>query len=350
MSFRFENGKNAMSRLEVMRDLLLRGRYFKLVCGAGNEDKENVRRLAVVYTLAGANGFDVSATPAVVKACVDGIDLAYQLAGGLNRKIPLRPFITVSVGMPGDHHVRKAYIVDDCVECGKCLPVCPTDAIPDTYEIIREKCIGCGMCEAVCPPKVAAVRYEHNNRALDELLPACLEAGAENIELHAAVPDDESIMEEWKLVNRVQPNHFVSMCLDRSHLSNTHLISRIIEAQEIAGSRLIIQADGVPMGGTDNSFGTTLQTVAIASAIQKNLIEVNKAYRDLPILLSGGTNDKTAELARLCGVSWAGIAIGTHARNLVKPFVSHEAFDTNIENMAQAVAVAESLVQGTMRA
>lgn len=339
-----------MSRFDVMRDLLAHGKYFKLVCGAGNEDAENVKRLAVVYTLAGANGFDVSATPGVVKACIDGIELAHQHANKLKKKIPLRPFITVSVGMPGDHHVRKAYIVDDCVECGKCIPVCPTDAIPDTYEIIREKCIGCGYCEAVCPPKVAAVRYEHNTRTLDELLPACLEAGAENIELHAAVPDDDSIIEEWKLVNQVQPNHFVSMCLDRSHLSNTHLINRIIEAKKIAGDRLIIQADGVPMGGTDNSFGTTLQTIATAAAIQKNLIEVNREYRNLPILLSGGTNDKTSELARLCGVSWAGIAIGTHARNIVKQFIAHDSFDTDMENMARAVAVAETLVQGAMRA
>lgn len=338
-----------MSRFEVMRDLLARGKYFKLVCGAGNEDTENVRRLSLVYTLAGATGFDVSATPDVVRACGLGIDAAIKLAPELAREVAIRPFIMVSVGMPGDHHVRKASIVDDCVACGKCIPVCPTDAIPETYKVIWEKCIGCGNCEAVCPQKIAAIRYVHNGRVLDELLPACLDAGAENIELHAAVPDDESIIEEWKLVNRVQRHHFVSMCLDRTHLSNAHLINRIVEAKEIAGDRLIIQADGVPMGGTDNTFGTTLQTIAIAAAIQKNLIEINSDYKNLPILLSGGTNDKTAELARLCGVPWAGIAIGTHARNIVKQFVSHDSFDTDMENMARAVTVAETLVQGAMR-
>ena len=338
-----------MSRFEVMRDLLAHGKYFKLVCGAGNEDSEEVRRLAFIYTLAGATGFDVSATPHVVRACGLGIDAAIRLAPELAKELTIRPFIMVSVGMPGDHHVRKAHIVDDCVACGKCIPVCPTDAIPDTYQIIREKCIGCGNCEAICPPKVAAIRYEHNGRALDELLPACLEAGAENIELHAAVLDNDAILEEWKLVNRVQPDHFVSMCLDRSHLSNTHLINRIIEAKEIAGDRLIIQADGVPMGGSDDSFGTTLQAVAIAEVLTKNLIKKNKAFKDLPILLSGGTNSKTAELARLCEVPWAGIAIGTYARNIVKRYIAHDAFDTDMENMSQAVAVAEALVKGAMR-
>ena len=139
------------SRFEEMKDLLSKGRYFKLVCGAGNENAEEVRRLTVIYTLAGCNGFDVSATPSVVEACVNGIKDAYELASELGKTIPVRPFITVSVGMGGDHHVRKAYIVDDCVECTKCIPVCPTDAIPEDYSIIRELCIGCGNCVVTCP-------------------------------------------------------------------------------------------------------------------------------------------------------------------------------------------------------
>ena len=99
-----------MNRFEVMRDLLVRGKYFKLVCGEGNENAIEVKRLALIYTLAGANGFDVSATPRIVSACMEGIDLAYKFAANVGQEIEVRPFITVSVGMPGDHHVRKAFI------------------------------------------------------------------------------------------------------------------------------------------------------------------------------------------------------------------------------------------------
>ena len=105
-------------------------------------------------------GFDVSASPVIVKAAVRGIDQALEKAHELAIDIAFRPFITVSVGMPGDHHVRKAIIATDkCVECNLCIPVCPTDAIPSSLVVIDNLCIGCGNCEAVCPPAANAIRY-----------------------------------------------------------------------------------------------------------------------------------------------------------------------------------------------
>jgi len=338
-----------MNRFEEMGELLNQGKYFKLVCGAGNEDAEEVRRLTIIYVLAGCNGLDVSATPEVVEACMSGIDRAYEIAPQLGREISTRPFITVSVGMGGDHHVRKAFILDDCVDCKKCIPVCPTDAIPDTYEVIREKCIGCGNCEAVCPPKVSAVRYEHNAKELSEILPKCLSLGAENIELHAAVADNESIMAEWQTVSDAQPNNYISMCLDRLHLSNTHLIQRILEAGEIAGNRMIIQADGVPMSGGDDDFNTTLQAIAIADVINKDLMQKDRKYKGLPILLSGGTNGKTKELADLCGIRFSGVSIGTHARKIVKEQVQNVDFDTDMDSLMEAIAIAEDLVSRSLQ-
>lgn len=337
------------TRFEEMKNLLDNGKYFKLVCGAGNENAEEVRRLTIIYALAGCNGFDVSATPEVVEACVDGISQAYDKANEIGKNIPIRPFITVSVGMGGDHHVRKAFIVDDCVDCGKCIPVCPTDAIPDSYEIIREKCIGCGNCEAACPPKVAAVRYEHNAKELANILPECIRQGAENIELHAAVPDTDAIMEEWKTVSDSQPDNFISMCLDRYHLSNMHLIDRIRQAKEVAGDRLIIQADGVPMSGGEDDFNTTLQAIAIADVINKDLMQKDRVFKKLPILLSGGTNSKTAEMARLCNIKFSGVSIGTHARKIVKEYVENDDFYSNSESLRKAIDIAEELVSQSLQ-
>ena len=69
-----------MNRFDTMQKLLDTSKYFKLVCGAGNEDAEEVKRLTVLYTLAGAKGMDVSATVEVVKSCMEGIDIAFDLA------------------------------------------------------------------------------------------------------------------------------------------------------------------------------------------------------------------------------------------------------------------------------
>ncbi len=338
---------NSLSRYDEMRSLFDRGKYFKLVCGAGNEDAQEVKRLACIYTLAGASGLDVSATPKIVKACSEGIDLAFELSEALEIDLDFRPFIKVSVGMPGDHHVRKAYINEDCVSCDLCIPVCPTNAIPDDLIIITDKCIGCGLCEVACPPKIAAIRYEHNEKDLNIILPECIEAGAENIELHAAVMDNNMIMDEWELVSNNQKNHFISMCVDRLNLSDENLIRRIENAHEIAGDRLLIQADGVPMGGTGDDYNTTVQAVAIADVIQKKL-KHQKKFSNLPILLSGGTNSKTAALADMCDIDYCGVAIGTHARSIVQEhidmFIKNANFEEDIPNLRSSVMVAKNLV------
>ena len=308
-------------RFGLYKDLLAESKFFKLVCGAGNENAEEVERLSFIYTQAGCKGFDVSANPEIVRACMRGIDKAEERMG-ISKENWLRPFITVSVGMPGDHHVRKAFIeTSKCVECNLCIPVCPTDAIPSELIIKEDLCIGCGNCEAVCPPAASAVKYRHNAKELEYVLPQCIEAGAESVELHAGIPDDDMTMKEWRVVSDVVPNGMISMCLDRYHLTNVHLIERIKMAFEVAQDRLIIQADGIPMSGGSNNFNTTLQAVSIADIINKELKSKDKRFRKLPILLSGGTNSLTGSLARSCDVPFQGITIGTHARGTVKDYL-----------------------------
>ena len=109
------------NRYQELKNILREGRYFKVVCGAGNEDPDEVFRLCAVYTLAGALGIDLSANVAVVEAGMAGVDLAYEIAPSLGIAIETRPFINVSVGLKGDPHVRKASIDDyKCTECGSC--------------------------------------------------------------------------------------------------------------------------------------------------------------------------------------------------------------------------------------
>jgi len=342
-----------MTRFNQMNALLASTKYFKLVCGAGNEDAEEVKRLTVLYTLAGAKGMDVSANVDVVTACMEGIDIAFELGPKLGLNLSIRPFIMVSVGMPGDHHVRKSYInLDTCLKCDLCIPVCPTDAIPKELVVIKDKCIGCGNCSAICP-RQDIIHYEHNNRELEKLLPECLAAGAEQIELHAAVADDEAIMKEWQLISDINPNGHISMCLDRLHLSNFAFEQRVEKAKEVAGDRLIIQSDGYPMSGGEDDFNTTLQAIATADVLNKKFnmklrksknILIYKKKNEVNQLLSGGTNSLTAVLAKQAGVKFQGASLGTFARKIVKEIVQSKDFYNDIDNIKQGYLIARELV------
>ena len=334
---------DSIDRFNLYKDLLSTSKYFKLVCGAGNEDKHEVEYLTYIYTLAGCTGFDVSASPGIVFHAKKGIDAALEKSSELNIKLPFKPFVTVSVGMPGDHHVRKAIITNDCVSCNLCIPVCPTSAIPESLKIIENLCIGCGNCEAVCPPAATAIKYNHNSKELLDILPKCVDAGAESIELHAGVPDNVSTLNEWKIVSQCVPNGMISMCIDRKHLSNDSLVERIEYAKEIADDRLIIQADGIPMSGGKDDMNTTLQAVSIADFINKELKTKKRDFQNMPVLISGGTNTFTGQLARKCGVDFNGITIGTHARKIISPYRQSPS-EISLANLSKAIKKAKNLI------
>jgi len=328
-----------MTRFELMTDLLEKRKLFKLVCGAGNEDAEEVRRLVFVYSLAGAKCFDVSANTEVVKKATLAINEASDYAKKINKKIRIRPVINVSIGMRGDPHVRKAVITDRCVRCGVCLSECPTGAISKDIKIIESRCIGCGNCESACD--YDAISFYHKDKNLKKLLQECKKCGMEQLELHAAVSDSNLVFEEWKMINEIVYDNYVSMCLDRLHLGDSQLRHRIRKAKEVAGERFIIQADGVPMSGGKDDYNTTLQAVAIADIVMKSNLGIK-------VLLSGGTNSLTARLAVMCGVAYNGVSIGTFARNLIKNIVRQDDFMDNDVKVKQAVDIANELVRANI--
>ncbi len=324
-----------MTRFELQKKLMEEGHLFKLICGAGNEDAKEVYKLCLVYTLAGANAIDMSANIDVVKSAIKGVKDAELLLDEFRLEDYVKPYLTVSIGMPGDHHVRKAIIIEDkCTECDACIPVCPTDAIPDLLKIIETRCIGCGACGVACQDD--AIGYSHKEIEIESVLTACVKAGVENIELHASVIDDEPVLHEWDLVNKINSEGFNSVCIDRGYLSNHALKIRIEKMLERCNDRMIVQADGIPMSGGSDDFRTTLQAVACADIVDKFSLPVH-------ILLSGGTNSQSIKLSKSCDVPYAGVSIGTYARHLVYNYINDSNFpDRSILNMA--VEKAKTLV------
>ena len=62
-------------------------------------------------------------------------------------------------------------------------------------------------------------------------------------------------------------------------------------------------------------------------------------------MLSGGTNSRTAELARMCDIDYNGIAVGSYARKIVSNYVSSDDFLQNELKFNQALEIARKLVQ-----
>ncbi len=53
-----------------------------------------------------------------------------------------------------------AYVIsDECIKCGACQAVCPTEAISegdDIFVIDADKCVSCGACADGCPVEAIA--------------------------------------------------------------------------------------------------------------------------------------------------------------------------------------------------
>ena len=319
----------------MLKDLLEAGKCFKLVCGAGNEDAKEVEKLVALYSAAGCKFFDLSAKEEVVEAAKKALG-------------DKEGYLCVSVGIKGDPHVRKAQIdYEKCVGCHKCEEICPQKTIHHC-KVKQFRCIGCGKCYSVC--KHGAISYISESKNLREVLPPLIAKGIDCIELHAMGKsvmnasgqdlenDDYETFEKWNCINELY-NGMLSICTARQYLSDEKMLDRIkLMLKNRSPYSTIIQADGYPMSGSKDDYKTTLQAVATAEIVQNEKLP---AY----LMLSGGTNSKTAELAKMCGINYNGIAIGTFARKIVRQYIDREDFLTNKYAFNSALEIAKNLVK-----
>lgn len=312
-----------------LKFLLERKNLFKLICGAGNENLEEVERLVALYSAAGCRFFDLAASEEVLKAAQKGLDFS----------VPKREqkdyHFCISVGTQDDIHMQKARInPDKCKRCEQCKMVCPQSAINSYLKVIKECCIGCLKCQNVCKHGAIEIYSENKSFTLSPFRHFTLAC----VELHASDTDEVEVDEIWDYLNE-NFEGMLSLCIGRSKLSDERILSRIKRLTEKRKPyTTIIQADGTPMSGGKDDFETTRKAVEMGSLVQSVNVPVY-------LLLSGGTNSKTSELARLEGVYISGVGIGSYARKIVKEFISREDFFTNKKIFEKAKEVASVLVK-----
>ena len=319
----------------MLLNLFKEKRCFKLVCGAGNEDAAEVEKLVTLYSKAGCKFFDICAKPEIVDAAKRGLERA-----GIKEE----RYLCCSVGIKGDPHINKAVIkTEKCIMCEKCTSVCMQKAIIKTaasYEVNKIRCIGCGKCAKVCHNQAIDMISEYKD--LNEVLPPIIQKGIDCIELHAIVEDETEVDEKWDILNDIYDG-MLSVCIDRLLIGSEKMLNRV---KRLLLKRkpytTIIQADGAPMSGGKNDFKTTLQTVATAEIFQNAKLP---AY----LMLSGGTNSKSTELAKLCGIDIDGIAIGSFARKIVRDYIERDDFLENTDIFNKALTFAKELVDVSLK-
>lgn len=314
----------------MLKDLLEKKQCFKLVCGAGNEDVEEIEKLVYIYSKAGCPFFDVNATPEIVDAAKRGLKMA-----GITKD----RYLCVSVGIDGDPHITKATIdKNKCTNCGNCLTICQHNAIKfqnGNYEIQKERCLGCSQCEKVCIKN--AIEMKSQFKEYSEILPPLIEKGIDCIEFHAISNDTKDIEEKWMQLNNLF-NGFLCISVDRSAFGDKKLKSEIAKLLEKRMDyTTIIQADGVAMSGNNDEYATTLQAVATAQLFQNAKMP---AY----IMMSGGTNLKSTALAKQCGVMPHCLAVGSFARKTVKEYIELDNFFENEIAINSAINAAKNLI------
>lgn len=326
----------------MLKDLLEQKNCFKLICGAGNENLDEVEKLVALYSAAGCKFFDLAANEEVLKAAQRGLDFS------IPKEQQKDYYFCVSIGTKNDAHFQKARKREggkegkreSCIDCGLCVEVCPQGAIEwerrkegkkESIEIIEKYCIGCGMCVEICQASLIELQERPEKAFPPSLSPsfplAC-------VELH--VSDADSAFEQWEELKNF--DGMLSICLGRKVFSDgevEELLRKMISQRPPYS--VIIQADGNPMSGSEDDFETALPAVETGLFVKSlNL----PAY----LILSGGTNSKTAQLCKEKGLEVNGIAFGSYARKIVKKYIERDDFFENNQVFVEACIEAKKLL------
>lgn len=280
---------------------------FKLIAGLGNNDKNKVKDLVLLYKKAGADIFDIS--PEIFEY----VQQEYIKAGfDLSSSV-----FCVSVPVSGDIHGKKVKINPKlCKKCNKCKKYCIQKAIEPPF-VKEEKCIGCLNCLKKTSCK-AIESYDNKSSNFEKLINS--NAKIDIVEVHISTKDKKIIKTEFKnIIKKLEDrNCAVSVCLNRQFFSNTKSLKILDELKNLSkGRTFMVQADGKSMNSGNETLAGTIEAVAFGLFLSEY---------NFDITLSGGTNSYTAKLAKEAGLDCS-VAFGSYARKIVDDKDEPDALD-----------------------
>ncbi|MEC4806215.1 MAG: LdpA C-terminal domain-containing domain [Jaaginema sp. PMC 1079.18] len=298
------------------------GRWFKLICGASYQHLPAVRNLTLAYILAGADCIDIAPDPAAIASAKLARSMARSLLSTARRKgYPTSddPWLMVSLNDGEDPHFRKAEFDPNLcpVDCPRpCEAICPAGAIAFPQGIIDERCYGCGRCLPVCP--VEAITTRSYVSTPEAFLPLLQQQAIDALEIHTRPGNLAGFKRLWSAIAPYQQHLklLAISCPDGNEVID--YLQALAEIITPLSGFLLWQTDGRPMSG-DIGKGTTRATIKFAQKVLN---------ADLPgfVQLAGGTNQYTApKLQQLTFKQkysqFAGIAYGSYARRQLAPIL-----------------------------